>query len=103
MKLKLKQNLTVVVLVAAILLVKRCYWICLPMIVLGIYIALQQDQHFGLIFRFFGIYMMLHYAACGVHLYVNRKNGATGYSNDYTMVVIAYMAIFFAFSLLVWG
>lgn len=95
---------SIAIIVAAILLVKRYGWICLLMIALGIYIALQQDQHFGLIFRFFGIYMMLHYAACGLHLYINRKKeGETGRTVDYAMVAIAYMPILFAFSILVWG
>lgn len=94
---------SIAIIVAAILLVKRYGWICLPMIALGIYIALQQDQHFGLIFRFFGIYMVLHYAACGVHLYINRKKeGETGRTVDYAMVAIAYMPILFAFSILIW-
>ena len=94
---------SVSIIVAAMLLVKKYYWICVPMIALGIYIALQQDQHFGLIFCFFGIYMMLHYVACGVHLYVNRKKeGETGRTVDYAMVAIAYMPILFAFSILVW-
>jgi len=95
---------TIAIIVAAVLLVKKYGWICLPMIALGIYIALQQDQHFGLIFLLFGIYMMLHYAACGVHLYVNRKkDGETGLRVDYAMVAIAYMPILFVFSILVWG
>lgn len=94
---------SIAIIAAAVLLVKGYGWICLPMIALGIYIALQQDQHFGLIFRFFGIYMMLHYAACGVHLYINRKKGGeTGRRIDYAMVAIAYMPILFAFSILVW-
>lgn len=94
---------SVAIMVAAILLVKKYYWICLPMIGFGIYIALQQDQHFGLIFRFFGVYMILHYLVCGVHVYRNRKNdGGSERRGDKAMVALAYMAIVFAFSLLVW-
>ena len=91
------------IIVAAILLAKKNYWICLPMIALGIYIALQQDQHFGLIFCFFGVYMVLHYLVCGLHVYRNRKkDGGSEHGGDKIMVALAYMAIVFAFSLLVW-
>ena len=64
---------SVAIIIAAILLVKKYYWISLPMIVLGIYIALQDAQFVGHILRFFGIYLILHYVVCGVYVYKSRK------------------------------
>lgn len=61
-----------IVLLSAVLLVKKRWWISLPMIALGIYIALQNDQHIP--FQPFGCYLILHYAAWGLYAYKTRKN-----------------------------
>lgn len=83
------------IIAAAVLLVKKQYWICIPMIALGLYIALQDDQHFGQILQFYGIYLMLHYLASGVHVYQSRK----GHSQDSVLIATGYLAILFALSL----
>ena len=94
---------TAAIMTAAVFLAKGYGWICLPMMALSLYIALQQDQHFGLIFFFFGIYMMLHYAACGVHIHVNRKKEEEReHTMDFAMAVIACLPILFASCVLVW-
>ena len=59
----------------AILLMKKQSWVCLPMIVLGIRIALLDDQFAGHIFRLYGIYLIVHYAVCGVYLHREQRNG----------------------------
>lgn len=56
---------------SAVLLVKKRWWISLPMLALGIYIALQKDQHIP--FQPFGCYLILHYAAWGLYTYKTRK------------------------------
>ena len=61
----------VAVLFSAVLLVKKRWWISLPMLALGIYIALQNDQHIP--FQPFGCYLILHYAAWGLYTYETRK------------------------------
>lgn len=95
---------SIAIIVTAILLVKKYYWICLPMIALGICIALQDDQFVGHILRLFGAYMILHYLACGVYVYKNRKkDGGTGHREDKALVAIVCITIFFAFSLLLFG
>lgn len=66
---------SVAIIVAAILLVKKYYWISLPMISLSIYIALQDDQHVGYILHFFGVYLLLHYLGCGIYTFMSRKKG----------------------------
>jgi len=57
------------ILVSAFLLMKKCWWISLPMIALGIYIALQNDQHVGHLLQLFGCYLVLHYAGWGIYVY----------------------------------
>ncbi|MCI9156102.1 MAG: hypothetical protein HFF44_04055 [Lawsonibacter sp.] len=58
---------SIAIIIAAILLVKKYYWICLPMIALGVYIALQDDQFVGHIFHSYGAYLILHYLVCGIY------------------------------------
>ena len=95
---------SIAIIVAAILLVRKYYWICLPMIALGIYIALQDDQFVGHILRLFGTYMILHYLVCGVYVYKNRKkDGGTEHSGDKALVAIVCITIIFALSLLLFG
>ena len=60
------------VLGSALMMVKKHWWVCLPMLALGIFIALQQDQHIPI--GPFGGYMILHYAAWGLYLYRKKKN-----------------------------
>lgn len=64
---------TAVVLAAAVLLCKGHWWVSLPMMALGVYIALQDDQFVGHILRFYGIYFILHYAGCCWILLKDRK------------------------------
>ena len=64
---------SVEIIIAAILLVKNHYWISLPMILLGAYIAQQDDQFVGHILRFFGVYLILHYVVCGVYIYIQEQ------------------------------
>ena len=61
--------------VAGILLARKCYWISIPMIVLGAYIALSlhDEQFMGHIFLMYGEYLILHYLVCGVYVYRRRK------------------------------
>ena len=95
---------SIAIIVTAILLAQKYYWICLPMIALGIYIALQDDQFVGHILQLFGTYMILHYLVCGVYVYKNRKkDGGTEHSGDKTLVAIVCIAIIFAFSLHLFG
>ena len=95
---------SIAIIVTAILLAQKYYWICLPMIALGIYIALQDDQFVGHILQLFGTYMILHYLVCGVYVYKNRKkDGGTEHSGDKTLVVIVCITIIFAFSLHLFG
>lgn len=95
---------SIAIIVSAILLVQKYYWICLPMIALGIYILLQDDQFVGHILQFFGAYMILHYLVCGVYVYKNRKiDWGTGHSGDKALVAIVCITIIFAFSLLLFG
>lgn len=61
------------IIVAGILLVKDYYWISFPMIGLGIYIALQDDQFVGHILHLFGAYIIVHYVICGVYVYMHKK------------------------------
>ena len=63
------------IITAAVLLMKQCYWISPLMVVLGLYIALQEDQFVGDIFRLYGAYLILHYLVCGVYVYRRRKRG----------------------------
>ena len=95
---------SIAIIVTAILLAQKYYWICLPMIALGIYIALQDDQFVGHILQLFGTYMILHYLVCGVYVYKNRKkDGGTEHSGDKTLVTIVFITIIFAFSLRLFG
>ena len=95
---------SIAIIVTAILLVQKYYWICLPMIALGIYIALQDDQFVGHILQLFGTYMILHYLVCGVYVYKNRKkDGGTEHSGDKALVAIVCITIIFAFSLRLFG
>lgn len=64
---------SIAIIAAAILLMRKYYWISLPMIALGIYITLQEDQFVGHILRFYGVYLILHYSACGVYVFKNRQ------------------------------
>ena len=57
---------------AAVLMVKGKWWICLPMLALGIFLAMQYNQHIPL--QPFGYYLILHYAAWGVYTYRVGKN-----------------------------
>jgi len=96
--------MSIAIIVTAILLVQKYYWICLPMIAFGIYIALQDDQFVGHILQFFGAYIILHYLACGVYVYKNRKkDGGAEHSGDNALVAIVCITIIFAFSLLLFG
>jgi len=96
--------MSIAIIVTAILLVQKYYWICLPMIALGIYIALQDDQFVGHILQFFGAYIILHYLACGVYVYKNRKKeGGTGHSGDKESIAIVGITIIFTFFLLLFG
>lgn len=95
---------SIAIIVTAILLVQKYYWICMPMIALGAYIALHDDQHVGHILRAFGAYMILHYLACGVYVYTGRKkDGSGGRSGNKSLVAIVCITIIFAFSLLLFG
>ena len=95
---------SIAIIVTAILLAQKYYWICLPMIALGIYIALQDDQFVGHILQLFGTYMILHYLVCGVYVYKNRKkDGGTEHSGDKALFAIVCITIIFAFSLLLFG
>ena len=49
-------------------------WVCLPMILLGVFIAMQNDQFARDLFRFYGAYLILHYIGCWIYLhrYVRR-------------------------------
>lgn len=69
---------SIAIIVAAIFLVKRYYWISFPMVLLGVYIfyALQHDQHFGHIFQLYGAYLILHYSACFIYVFKNRKKSS---------------------------
>ena len=60
------------VLLSAVLLAKKRWWISLPMLALGIYIALQNDQHIP--FQPFGCYLILHYTAWGLYAYKTKGN-----------------------------
>ena len=66
-------SVSAAIIIAAIFLVKKRDWVCLPMVALGIYIALQDDQRVGYILHFFGIYLVLHYLSCGVYAFRRRK------------------------------
>jgi len=70
-------GLSFAIIVASIFLLKRSYWISLPMILLGIYICfgLKEEQHFGIIFQTYGAYFILHYLACGLYTYKDRTKG----------------------------
>ena len=65
--------LTAAIIAAAGMLMYDYYWISIPMAALGIYIALQDDQHMGTVFTCYGLYLFLHYVICGIHVYKNRK------------------------------
>ena len=54
---------------AALLMKKRCF-ITVPMFVLGGYIAvsLANEQHFGGVLKFYGIWLMLHYLVCFIYM-----------------------------------
>lgn len=64
---------SIAIIAAAILLVKKYDWVCLPMMGLGVYIALQDDQFVGAIFHYYGIYLILHYLVCGVCVFRGKK------------------------------
>lgn len=68
--------ISVAVIAAAFLLMKNHYWVSIPMIALGVYIALLDDQFAADLFRFYGIYLVVHYAACGIYAFKNRKGGS---------------------------
>lgn len=65
--------LSIAIIAAAVLLMKKDYWVSLPMIALGISIALQQDQHAERIFRIYGAYLIFHYFVCGIIVWKARK------------------------------
>ena len=67
--------ISVAVITAAFLLMKNHYWVSVPMIALGVYIALLDDQFAAELFQFYGIYLVVHYAACGIYAFKNRKGG----------------------------
>lgn len=56
---------------AAVLMVKGKWWICPPMLALGICLAMQTDQHIPI--GPFGWYLILHYAAWGIYVYRKGK------------------------------
>ena len=66
---------SIAIIVAAIFLLKKYYWISLPMVLLGVYIflVLQNDQYFGHIFQLYGAYLILHYSACGLYVFRNKE------------------------------
>ena len=65
--------ISIAIILAAIMLAKGYYGVCIPMIMLGLSIASQTDQHVGHLFKLFGAYLMLHYAACGVYVFKNKR------------------------------
>ena len=65
--------ISIAVITAAFFLMKNHYWVCIPMGILGVYIALLDDQFAAQLFQFYGIYLIVHYAACGVYAYKQRK------------------------------
>lgn len=66
---------SIAMIAAAFFLVKNHYWVCLPMMALGSYIALQDDQFVGHIFHLYGTYLILHYLVCGVCVFKRKKGG----------------------------
>ena len=91
----------IAMIVAAILLMKNHDWVCLPMIVLGIYIASQADPFVGHILRLFDTYMILHYLACGVYVYQNRRGAGPGEAK--ALAAIIWITLIFTLSLLLFG
>ena len=67
--------ISVAVIAAAFLLMKGHYLVSIPMIALGVYIALLDDQFAAELFQFYGIYLVVHYASCGIYAFKNRKGG----------------------------
>lgn len=65
--------ISIAIIVAAIMLAKGYYGACIPMIALGLYIALHTDQHVGHLFHLYGAYLILHYAACGMYVFRNKR------------------------------
>ena len=84
------------VLLSAVLLVKKRWWISLPMLALGIYIALQKDQHIP--FQPFGCYLILHYAAWGLYTYKTRKSLSELQEKMFFFIGVS-TAVFFIFLL----
>ena len=70
--LMLTALITLAMIIAAVILIKGQYLICIPMSALGAFIAAQDDQHFGGLFLCFGLYMVIHYLICGLYVYKNR-------------------------------
>lgn len=67
--------ISIAVIAAAFLLMKGHYLVSIPMIALGVYIALLDDQFAADLFRFYGIYLIVHYIACGIYAFKNKKGG----------------------------
>ena len=86
----------VAVFLSAVLLVKKRWWISLPMLALGIYIALQKDQHIP--FQPFGCYLILHYAAWGLYTYKTRKSLSELQEKMFFFIGVS-TAVFFIFLL----
>ena len=63
------------VFVAAVLMVKKRWWVCLPMIAFGAYLAIvpRDDAYTERLLLAFGCYLILHYAAWGVYVYREGK------------------------------
>ena len=71
--LTLTALITFAMIIAAFILIKGHYLICIPMSALGAFIAVQDDQHMGGLFLCFGLYMVIHYLICGLYVYKNRR------------------------------
>ncbi len=82
-----------VVVLSAVFLVKKRWWISLPLIALGIYIAMQNDQHIPL--QPFGCYLILHYVVWGLYAYKTKGNPSELEKNIffYCGVITAFLFI----------
>ena len=65
--------LSAAIIIAAVFLTRSHYWISFLMTAFGILIMLQNDQHIGEVFTFYGLYLIVHYAMCGIYVYKSRK------------------------------
>lgn len=63
----------IVIIVAAVFLMKGYWWICLPMFILGVCIAMLDDQFLVMLFRVYGICFTLHYFVCGIYVFNHKK------------------------------